>query len=245
MKTLCPPLVLSLFLFTSSKALAEGSPAPGPSAAGPMVSLVLPAPDDSVRSDVPVRPLLTHFAHQEGLHRYGEGALGVAGAGVLIGAGFATRAHDTNWSYALWITGGVVTLGSIASLLIPSELECLAQSGSRVSDQELRSRWGELARAKRLERRVGAVLGGLLGATGIVVGGLVLDREVGKFDDDPRRTLGTALIASGALGIVEGAVKWFVPSPIEVGYGLASRPNLTFAAAPRPSGFSVALTGAF
>lgn len=236
-------LVLCL---ASSKALADeppGSSVEVPPRATPSVAIVRPDPPPT---DVPIRPLLRHYAHQEQLRRYGEGVVGVAGAGVLVGAGFVARPHDSSWAYALWITGGVVALGSIGSVFMPSELETLAHGARNASDDELRQRFAELGRVKRVERRVGAVLEGLLGVTSIVVGGLVLDAKLGEFDDHPRRALGSAFVASGALGVVQGAVHWFVPSPLEVGAELAaSRALVSLAAAPIPSGFSVAVTGAF
>jgi hypothetical protein len=248
MKVLYPFVVpLLVFLSIASSARAEGAPvseSPTTPANGSVVSL--PLPDVSVRSTGPVRPLLAHFARQEGLRRYGEGAVGIAGGAVLVGAGFAADKWDSAWSYAFWISGGVVALGSIASFFVPSELERLAQSGTNLSDQQLRAQWGELARTRRLERRAGAVLGALLGATGTVLGGLVLDRKLGEFERDSRRIYGSSLVASGALGLVESAVHWFVPSPIEVGYGVVdSRPALAFAAAPTNNGLVMALAGAF
>lgn len=204
-------------------------------------TVAAPAP---AHTSVPVRPLLEQFAQQEARWRYGQGALGLAGSGVLIGTGFLPE--DNTWSYTLWITGGLVALGSIGTMFVPSDLEKLAQDASTLSDEELRSRWAELARTRRLERRAGAVLGGLLSATSVVLGGLVLDRELGNFDHDPRRMVGWGLIASGALGIVENGVQWCVPSPLEVGAALAEpRPTFGLAVAPTRSGVALALTGEF
>lgn len=221
----------------------SATPAAPVAPAAPMAAATAPSVPSSA---MPVRPLLQHFAHQEALHRYGEGAMGLAGSGVLLGAGFVAAPHDSTWSTVLWVSSGVVALGSIGRLLVPSELEHLEQDSTSLSDEQLRVRWRELADARRMERRAGAVIGGLLGATSIVLGGLVLNQELGNFDDRPRRIVGLSLIASGALGIVENGVQWFVPSPIEVGAALAtSRPALGFAVAPTRSGFTMAVTGAF
>jgi hypothetical protein len=58
--------------------------------------------------------------------------------------------------------------------------------------------------------------------------------------------VGWGLIASGALGVVESAVQWVVPSPLEVGAELAaSPPELGFAVAPTGAGFVLAVTGEF
>jgi hypothetical protein len=180
------------------------------------------------------------------MRRYGESVVGLAGSGVLVGAGFAVEPHDKTWSSVLWVTGGVVALGSIASLLMPSELEKLERNAAQLSDEELRARWAELARAKFLERRAGAVVGALFGATGIVLGGMVMDGEWGKLNEDTRRWVGLGLITSGALGVVESGVQWFVPSPIEVGFDVAqSPPSVAFAVAPSPTGVSLAIAGAF
>lgn len=246
MKILNPSLVL-LVLFSSSKGFAEETRGvPGPESP-PRPALAAPSTTSLAAGPVlPVRPLLREFAHQEALHRYGEGAVGLAGSGLLIGAGFAADPHDRTWSSVLWVTGGVVALGSIGSLLVPSELETLEQGAGELSEEELRARWRELAQARRFERRAGAVVGALFGATSIVLGGLVLDGELGKFDDDPRRLVGLGLITSGGLGIVESGVKWFVPSAIEVGSTLASTPPaLGLAVAPTTTGFALAVTGEF
>ncbi len=243
MNILNPSLVLVSILAGSTAFAQQGHPIPASTTSTPPVT---PSSTQPVPPPVPVRPLLQRFAHQEALHRYGEGALGLAGSGVLIGAGFAPGPDDRAWSYALWISGGAVALGSIGNLLVPSKLEELARDSSELSDEELRMRWRELATARRLERRAGAVVGGLLGATSIVLGGLVLERELGDLDDHPRRMVGWGLVASGALGIVENGVQWFVPSPLEMGAELAtSRPALDFALAPTRSGFTVAVAGEF
>jgi hypothetical protein len=110
-----------------------------------------PAAPPSEPLAMPIRPLLEHFAHQEALHRYGEGAMGLAGSGVLLGAGFAAAPHDSTWSTVLWISSGVVALGSIGRLFVPSELEGLERESAGLSEQQLRARWRELADAKRME----------------------------------------------------------------------------------------------
>lgn len=241
-------LSLSFVAFTGSKALADENPStplPGESAPSALV-VAVEASEPTIHRALPVRPLLSRFAEQEAIQRYGEGALGVAGGGVLLGSAFAVGPHDKTWAYGLGISGGVAALASVVRLLVPSELESLDQSGQGLSEQQLRERWGEFARARRTERRVGAVLEGLLGATSVVLGGLVLEHELGKLDGDARRALGSALVASGALGIVQAGVHWFMPSPLEVGYGLVeSRPTFALGAAPTTSGFAVAVTGAF
>lgn len=270
MKYISPPVVV-LLLLVSSQVSAQVAPAtseaelqepvaalpgapvpqaaPGPEAVpGKEAARALQAASAEIlpAQSVPIRPVLSHFSHHEGLHRYGQGAVGLAGSGVLIGAGFAVEPHDRTWASVLWITGGVVALGSIASFLLPSELEKLQRNAADLSDEELRSRWAELARARFFERRAGAVVGALFGATSIVIGGLVMDGEIGELKDDTRRWVGLGLITSGAMGVVDSGVSWFVPSPIEVGFDVVqSRPGLGFALAPSPTGVSLAVAGEF
>lgn len=272
MKFTSPPVFVLLLLVSSQGSAQEApatsevglqepgaalpaAPVPVPEAAPVPVAAPVPEAASALQEapakvlpaeSVPIRPVLSHFAHHEGLHRYGQGALGVAGSGVLIGAGFAVEPHDRTWASVLWITGGVVALGSIASLLLPSELEKLQRDAANLSDEELRARWAELARARFYERRAGAVVGALFGATSIVLGGLVMDGEIGDLEDDTRRWVGLGLITTGAMSVVEGGVNWFVPSPIELGFDVAqSRPGLGVALAPTPTGVSLAVAGEF
>lgn len=195
---------------------------------------------------LPLRPLLSHFARYEAQQRYGEGAIGLAGSGLLIGSAIAVGPEDRTWSSVLWISGGVVALGSVASWFVPSELEALERDAGNLSDDELRARWETIARAKFLERRAGAIVGVVLGATSVTLGGLVLDGMWDRLGDDPRRVVGWGLIAGGALGMVESGVRWFVPSAVEVGFEAASAsPAFELALAPTRNGVSLALTGEF
>jgi hypothetical protein len=217
----------------------------------------LPVPSASTDSGAPriasnppaqsrVRTVLAHSAGEERVRRYAEGALGLAGSGALIGVGFAAEGPDMTWSHALWISSGVAGLASLAHIIFPGEIEVMQHKFTRLSDEKLLANWGRLARRAKVERQVGAVFGGLLGATTIVFGGLVLDGQLGDLTDEQRRIFGTTLLAGGSIGVVESATEWFVPSPIESGYSLASpRENLSFSMAPTPSGLALGLSGAF
>ncbi len=180
------------------------------------------------------------------LRRYSESALGLTGAGVLFGVGFAAEAPDMTWSHALWVTSGIVALGSIANLLVPSELEGLERSSATLTEQELERRWERLAHKALVGRRVEAALGGLFGIASVSLGVLAFEGELGTLTEDQQRIIGSVLIGGGALGIAESAVQWFVPTPIETGFALAqTRPKVSLASSPSPNGFHMSLTGSF
>ncbi|HKO53647.1 MAG TPA: hypothetical protein VJV79_38325, partial [Polyangiaceae bacterium] len=111
-----------------------------------------------------------------------------------------------------------------------------------------RAEWKKMAEARKCERRAGAVFGGALGTTGVVLGALVLDDQFGDFSDDNRKILGTALIAGSALTVGQAVVDWIVPSPIERGYARLEAtpgPTIAFSAGPTAGGASVGLSGTF
>lgn len=196
--------------------------------------------------DGALRPTLGVYAGTARLNRFGETALGLTAAGTLFGVGFAAEAPDMTWSHALWVASGVVALGSVANLFVPSDLEDLQNQSGQLSDAELERRWGELAQQAKVMRRTGAVVGGLLGAASITLGVLAFEGELGALTDDQRRALGSVLVAGGALGGTQGAVDWFLPTPVERGFAVAStRQRFALAGAPSPTGFHLSLTGAF
>jgi hypothetical protein len=235
MKTLASLLLPFSVFLTTPGALADEIPVP---VASP------PAPEANSKSSL--RPVLARVAAETQLRRYGESALGLTGAGVLFGVGFAAEGPDMTWSHALWVTSGVIALGSVANLLVPSELEKLEQSSSTLSDAEIERRWQRLAEKARVTRRVEAVVGGLLGVASVSLGVLAFEGELGTLTEDERLILGSVLVGGGALGITKGAVQWFIPTPLESGFALATaRPRISVAGVPSPNGFHMSLTGTF
>lgn len=237
----------------SEKPRAPSDPAPSQEAHTPTDSASptrLPAAEPASplasKTESALRPMLSEVASAERLRRYGEGALGLAASGALFGIGFAAEAPDMTWSHALWVASGIAALGSVATIFLPSEMETLEHRGKALSDDALEKRWEELAHKAKVERRVGAVLGGLVGAASITFGILAFEGEIGSLTDDQRRIVGSVLVSGGALGITKGAMEWFVPSPVETGFALAkTRPQLSFGGAPSPTGFHLSLAGAF
>lgn len=179
-----------------SAASAEPAPDPEPATTPASPANALPSGVSSPpprlsepSSEVSLRPVLAHVADQTRLHRYTESALGLAGAGALFGVGFVAEGPDMTWSHALWVTSGIIALGSVANLFIPSELENLERSSSTLSEQELERRWQKLAQKARVARKVEAVFGGLLGVASISLGVLAFEGELGSLTDDERRIL--------------------------------------------------------
>jgi len=221
------PLSLSL---VAPSAFAEDLPTPPPAAPPPSA----------------LRLTLTHFSSAARLDRYAESAFGFAAAGGLFGVGFAAEAPDMTWSHALWVASGITALGSLANLFVPSDIEALQQGAGNLSDGELERRWAVLAQKAKVMRRGGAVFSGLVGVTSITLGILAFEGELGTLTDDQRLALGSALVAGGALGVTEGAVDWFVPTPVERGFALASGPRrVALSAAPSPTGVYLSIAGAF
>lgn len=190
--------------------------------------------------------VLEHYAREEAFFRMGEAGVGLVSAGALFGAGFAAEGEDMTWSHALWVGSGVAVVGSLARLLVPSELEHLASDSQTLSDEQLREKWRELSERALVERRTGAVFGALIGATSLTFGALVMGDEIGDLADDHRKILGTALLAGGGIGVAESVVDWFVPSSTERGFALVDEaPRVQMTAAPAPGGFSVGVQGVF
>lgn len=190
--------------------------------------------------------MLTEVASTARIRRFGEGALGLTASGALFGVGFAAEGSDMTWSHVLWVTGGIAALGSVATFLVPSEIEILDCDGKNLSEDELEERWKKLAHQEFVRRRAGAIAGGLLGAASITLGILAFEGELGSLDDEQRRILGSVLVSGGALGITKGVVDWFLPTPTESGFALAKKAErVALGGAPSPTGFQLSLSGAF
>lgn len=193
-----------------------------------------------------LRRVLAEAAAQERRQRFAEGLLGLTGAGALLGTGFAAEGPNMTASHWLWVSGGLVALGSLTTFFVPSSFEHFAGEAAKKSDAELRTRWKKLAEQARVERRAGAVLGTLVGGAAIALGVLTLEDQVWNLSDDARLILGTGMVSGGAFGVTKGVVDWFVPSSVERGFALvAPGPQLALSLAPSPRGFGVGLKGVF
>jgi hypothetical protein len=201
-----------------------------------------PPPEPALR----VHDVLAHTAAQEGRARIGESALGFTASGGLVGAGFAAQGPDMTWSHWLWVLGGVTGAASLANAFARTPIEKLAHHGAALTDEELRARWGKLSHAARIERKVGAVFGVLVGGAAIAFGVVALEDLDSDLSNDARLILGTSLVSGGALGITKGVVDWFVPSHVERGFQLVSNPRrVSFCLAPTPNGFGASMAGTF
>lgn len=218
----------------------------GPSLAVKEQPTLAPSLPEESSEILSFRRVFSASVNESALERYEEAALGLAAAGALFGLGFAADGSDQTWAHALWIASGVTAVGSFAQLFLPSELEKLATKAHGKSAAELRDSWREIATYKRRERRMNAVLGGLVGVTSTVFGALVLTGELGELSDDTRRIFGSALAAGGGLALTRSAIDWFVPTSAERGYALVENgPRLEMTATPTPSGFALGMRGVF
>jgi hypothetical protein len=217
----------------------EPAPAAAPEDAAPAQT---PAPSAALRRS------LSAAAEHERNYRYGASAVGLTVAGGLFGSGFAAEGDDMTLSHFFWVSSGLAALGSLATVFVPSELEKLERSAGGKSDAELEAAWAKVAADARVERRVGAVFGGLVGATGVVVGALLLDDEDSGLSEDLQLALGASLIAGGAVGVTSSAVSWFLPSRIErdlEAYRAATGGSLTVGVSPTRGGAVAGLSGVF
>ncbi|HSC86365.1 MAG TPA: hypothetical protein VLC09_03815 [Polyangiaceae bacterium] len=194
----------------------------------------------------PLRLVVASTARGAFERRMVEGLAGLTSAGALFGIGFAAEGPDMTWSHVAWVSSGVIGVGSLLSLVIPSDEEKLAGEAGMLNDEQLRARFHQLAEEARLERQVGAVFGSLVGAAGITAGVLVLEEEWGDMSNDSRLVLGSSLVASGALAVTGSLTMLFLPTAVERGDALLEPPKrLAFSAAPLPNGASVSLSGTF
>lgn len=220
----------------------------------PVVASEAQSPPSPAPSEPAARPgrdpflerVLMETAAHERRQRFAEGLLGLTGAGALVGTGFAAEGPDMTASHWLWVSGGVVALGSLASLFIPSPFEHFAGEAAGKSDAELRARWQKLAEQARVERRVGAVLGTLVGGAAIALGVLTLEDQVWNLSNDARLIVGTGMVTGGAFGVTKGVIDWFVPTSIERGYALVTEPpKLALSLSGAPQGFGLGVKGVF
>lgn len=206
-----------------------------------------PSSEPAPASSAPfLRRVLVETAAQERRVRFSEGLLGLTGAGALFGTGFAAEGPDMTASHWLWVSSGIVALGSLTSFFIPSPFEHFAREANGKSEADLRKRWGELAEQARVERRAGAVLGALVGGAAIALGVLTLEDQVWNLSSDARLIVGTGLVSGGAFGVTKGAIDWFLPTSVERGYRLvAEPPKLALSLAGAPQGFGLGVKGVF
>jgi hypothetical protein len=236
--------LLSSTFFTydaAAQSSAATQPTPAATAQPPQAASAQP-------SNAYLRFMLAESAHQTHLRRLGEGAMGVAAAGGLIGVSFATSDAHPGLATGLWITSGVVGVASVLNWFLLSDLEKLHADAAQRSDAELYSEWRKIAQGARLERRFGAVLGAALGAASVIGGVVMLNGDGDSLSRDSRKIFGTALVAGGALSITEGVVHWIVPRAEERDFALAERastPRVSMSFGAIPSGASLNITGAF
>jgi hypothetical protein len=194
----------------------------------------------------PLRSALTTAAGHEAGRRYAESVGGLVASGALLGVGFAAQGEDMTWSHSLWVASGIVGVGSLVQLFVPSRLERLAMESETSSDAKLRADWQKIVDDRKAERRFGAVVGSLVGVAGIVVGTVVLNGEGGDLSSDSRKILGTTLVVGGGASVVDGVVNWFLPTALERDFAMLKESKaLSFSAAPTLGGATASVTGAF
>jgi hypothetical protein len=168
----------------------------------------------------PQRVLRLFAEHERDARRAGGFSLLIGAAAAIPTGLVADRVYDQGYGQVLWIAGTLAAVSGVTSLFLAGPFERLARDAEAFSPSQLESEWSQRARAARLARHIGGVVGISLGVL-MIGAGASIAAGLGDLEREPKHDWTTVLIALGGAVAGQGVASLLLESPFESSHRIA------------------------